>query len=179
MDEIPLPIHPPPLPTVADGEFHHVDPNAIQAWRIGLAIRLLVLIVVAFVAVAVLFVRPGIIALSPLTFGGWAVITLILGIYSWLWPVLSYRHLYYCLKEDSVIIRKGVLWKMETIVPKSRIQHTDISQGPLERACGISSLIIHTAGTQFALVPLSGIHEELAPRLRNHLLQRRENDDTL
>jgi len=179
MDEIPPPINPPPLPSLADGEFHHVDPNAIQAWRIGLAIKLLMMIVVAFVAVAILFVRPGIISLSPVTLGGWAVMMLVVAGYSWIWPAISYRHLFYCLTEDSVIIRKGVFWKMETIVPKSRIQHTDIAQGPVERAFGISSLIIHTAGTQFALVPLSGINQDLAPRLRNHLLESRDNDSTL
>lgn len=106
----------------------------------------------------------------------WALLLPGLGIYAWLWPPIAYRHMAYCLKEDCLIYRRGVFWKMETLVPKSRIQHSDIGQGPVQRAYEVSSLVIHTAGTRFALVTINGLSQNLAPRLRDHLLDRSEND---
>lgn len=180
MEEISPQSKPPPLPTLADGEFHHVDQNAISVGRIGMTITSLVVIVAGLVALPFVALGPGV-AWVP-RWGAvsvWVALFPILGTYSWVWPAVSYRHTFYCLKEDCLIIRQGVIWKTETVVPKSRIQHTDIAQGPLQRAYEISDLMIHTAGTRFALVPLSGLSEKLAPQLRNHLLDRRDDDNTL
>jgi uncharacterized protein len=171
---------PPPLPTLADGKFHHVDPHAVPVGRIGMTITSLVLIGMAFVVLPFIVFRPDLLPGTRLAVWlGWGALFPLLGLYSWVWPKVSYLHTFYCLKEDCIIIRKGVFWKMETVVPKSRIQHIDVSQGPLQRSYAISDLIIHTAGTRFALVPLGGLSEAIAPQLRKHLLDRRDDDNTL
>lgn len=161
----------------ADGKFHHFDPNAIPVGRIGMAISSLIFIAVALVGILflVLIGRIGwTVTLAIL--GVWVALFPALGIYSWVWPAISYRHAHYCLKEDCIVVRRGVFWKTETLVPKSRIQHTDIVQGPLQRSYEISDLVIHTAGTRFALVPVSSLPQETAPRLRNFLLDRTDDD---
>lgn len=170
----------PSLPTLADGTFRHVDPNAIPVGRIRMTITSLVLLAIAFVVLPFFAFGAGMTWTDTLVaFAAWLALFPVLAIYSWFWPAVSYRHTSYCLDEDCLIIRKGVFWKTETVVPKSRIQHTDISQGPLQRSYRISDLIVHTAGTRFALVPLGGLPQDLAPQLRNHLLDRRDDDNTL
>ena len=44
-----------------------------------------------------------------------------------------------------------------TNVPRSRVQHTDVSQGPLERNHGLGTLVVYTAGTDHAKVELGGL----------------------
>lgn len=170
---------PPPLPSIADGKFHHVDPNLIPVGRISMSIGSFVLIMIGFFGLVFFLLGSGV---GPtgrwIGFALWFLLFPVLGVYSWVWPAISYRRLFYCLKEDCLIIRRGVFWKSETMVPKTRIQHTDISQGPLQRGYGISELVIHTAGTRFALVTLSGLSQDVAPRVRNHLLDRTNHDDS-
>ena len=61
-------------------------------------------------------------------------------------------------------------WQTITNVPRSRVQHTDVSQGPIERRYGLGTLIVYTAGTDHSRVTLSGLDFTLAQRLRTHLL---------
>jgi membrane protein YdbS with pleckstrin-like domain len=61
-------------------------------------------------------------------------------------------------------------------VPRSRVQHTDVSQGPLERRYGLGTLVIYTAGTSHSRVNLEGLDHEVARRIRAHLLPKDEGD---
>jgi uncharacterized protein len=174
------PMQPPPLPVLAAGEFRHVDPNLIWVDRIAAAGRSLVLIGFAFAGMMIVTLNPDIApGLRRATVIAWGALFPLLGARAWFWPPIRYRHLFYCLKPDCLVIRRGVFWKMETVVPKSRIQHVDIVQGPLQRGYQISDLILHTAGTRYALVPLGGLTQSLAPLLRNDLLDQRDDDHTL
>ena len=63
-----------------------------------------------------------------------------------------------------------------TNVPRSRVQHTDVSQGPLERRYGVGTLVIHTAGTDDAVVTQRGLTHGTALAIRDHLLPREGPD---
>jgi membrane protein YdbS with pleckstrin-like domain len=67
---------------------------------------------------------------------------------TWRWPALEHRHTGYRVDQDGIEIRKGVFWRSVANVPRSRIQHTDVSQGPLERNFELSTLHVYTAGTE-------------------------------
>jgi hypothetical protein len=86
------------------------------------------------------------------------------------WPAVSYRHTSYRVDDRALEIRRGVFWRKVITVPRSRVQHTDVSQGPLERAYGLGTLIVYTAGTEHAKVPLAGLSHPTALTLREHLL---------
>jgi membrane protein YdbS with pleckstrin-like domain len=113
-------------------------------------------------------------------FGGpWRIVTgvaLTIGIGGFLvwmtvrWPEISYRHTFYRVDPHGIEIRRGVLWRRTISVPKSRVQHTDVSQGPLQRRYGLGTLVIYTAGTDHAKVELSGLSHARAMRIRDHLL---------
>ena len=71
--------------------------------------------------------------------------------------------------EDELHIRSGMLFRRLTVVPFGRVQHIDIAQGPIERSHGLATLILHTAGTRGASVPLPGLARDLAERMRDRI----------
>ena len=86
------------------------------------------------------------------------------------WPAVRYRHTRYRLDAHGVTIRRGVVWRTVTSVPTSRVQHTDVSRGPVERYFDLATLVIHTAGTRDASVALSGLGHRAALALRDRLI---------
>jgi membrane protein YdbS with pleckstrin-like domain len=92
------------------------------------------------------------------------------------WPALDYAHAGYQLDDDGLKLRRGVLWQIVTHVPRSRVQHTDVSQGPLERRYGLGTLVVYTAGTSHARVALPGLAHEVARALRDELRAERADD---
>lgn len=88
-----------------------------------------------------------------------------------------FRYTRWLLDADGFGLQRGRMWRAETRVPASRVQHLDIRRGPLERMFGLSTLLIHTAGTRQHAVGLSGLEAGDAERLRDHLARRVEHDD--
>ena len=130
------------------------------------------LVVVAAVARWSTLATPGVVAVAV----GWLVVTIALAWLAHRWPELEFRHTTYVVGADAMDIQAGVLWRHATLVPRSRVQHTDVTQGPLERRHGLATLVIHTAGTEHARVSLAGLSHETALALRDHLLPRGEAD---
>jgi membrane protein YdbS with pleckstrin-like domain len=81
------------------------------------------------------------------------------------------------LDRDGYALRRGRLWRQDTFVPGSRVQHLDIRHGPVERRFGLSTLVIHTAGTRNSAVATAGLDAEDAERLRDHLARWIGTDD--
>jgi len=78
---------------------------------------------------------------------------------------------------DGVLIRRGVWWRAEIFVPRARIQHTEVNQGPLDRRWDMASLSLHTAGTRLEHIVLPGLPRTVAEHLRDTLLDRRPHVD--
>jgi uncharacterized protein len=91
---------------------------------------------------------------------------------------LRYAALYSAANlADGVLIRRGVWWRAEVFVPRARIQHTEINQGPLDRRWGMASLSIHTAGTRLENITVPGVPRDIAVVLRDTLLDRKAHVD--
>jgi membrane protein YdbS with pleckstrin-like domain len=162
---------PPATSPIADGRVHRLDPQVVTAERLGGWITTGVLGVPIAVGTALLTL----VAALP----GWVDVLLAtvalaaLGLLVWLahgWPAVSYRHRSWRLDDDGIEIRRGVVWRRVISIPRSRVQHTDVAQGPIERSLGLSHLVIHTAGTTGASVTLEGLDRTTAVRIRDHLV---------
>ena len=168
----------PPVPTIADGVERRLDPRSVALERIARAIFTAVLAALSFVGLIVLAlsISPtrGVVALL---LAGWACLMAAFAALAWFWPPLNYRHTSYRLDADGIRIRRGVVWRSVTSVPQARVQHTDVSQGPLERSFELATLVIHTAGTQNASVSLGGLRHGDALRIRDHLIDVDGRDD--
>ena len=86
------------------------------------------------------------------------------------WPYIDYRHWRYRIDTDGIEIWSGVYWRERTTVPRSRVQHIDVSQGPLERSYGLATLSVYTAGTAYSKLDLPGLDHADALALRDALL---------
>lgn len=86
------------------------------------------------------------------------------------WPKRTYRHTSYLVDDQGIEIRRGVFWRVMINVPRSRVQHIDVSQGPIERRYGLGTLVIYTAGTDHSKVELEGLEHGRARRIRDFLL---------
>ena len=83
--------------------------------------------------------------------------------------LLLYRSWTYEVREDSLFLDRGVITRVRTIVPYVRVQHIDTSRGPIERAMGLSSLVVYTAGSRGADVTIPGIRPWEADDLQTRL----------
>ena len=90
-----------------------------------------------------------------------------------------HRRIGWKLDQDGFATRRGGLWRNETLVPVSRVQHLDLERGPLERQLGLATLVVHTAGTRMAAVKLPLLALEDAQALRALLAGEVETDDAL
>jgi membrane protein YdbS with pleckstrin-like domain len=84
-------------------------------------------------------------------------------------PSRRYRAWGYREEEDELHIRSGLWIRFRTVVPFGRVQHIDIASGPIERRFGLATLILHTAGTRGAAVPLPGLPHDEAERMRDRI----------
>lgn len=109
----------------------------------------------------------------------WAGLVLLLIWSAWSWPAIEHRHASYRVDRQGLEIRRGVFWRKVIDVPRSRVQHTDVSQGPLERGYGLGTLVVYTAGTAHAKVELPGLDHSQALAIRDHLLPGQPTDDAL
>lgn len=84
-------------------------------------------------------------------------------------PRRRYRRWGYKEGEDELEIRRGMVMRVRTIIPFGRVQHIDVAQGPIQRPFGLATLILHTAGTQGAAVPLPGLLQADAEAMRDRI----------
>ena len=159
---------------VADGVRRQLDPAWITARRLSGLFVVLILagsFGIAAVALGIAF------ELLFLTLGIWAFLSLLLMVTIWVWPSLAWKYAAYAVSPRGLRLRRGVIFRSIASVPKSRVQHTDVSQGPIQRHFGIATLTVHTAGTQYAAVPVPGLPRETAVAIRNFLIDDDEEDD--
>lgn len=91
-------------------------------------------------------------------------------------PVRRYRAWAWREDEEELHVRHGLVVRTHTIVPFGRVQHIDVAQGPIERSVDLSTLILHTAGTRGASVPLPGLKRENAEAMRDRIRARIRQD---
>ncbi|TGG95018.1 PH domain-containing protein [Natronospirillum operosum] len=87
-----------------------------------------------------------------------------------IWVPRRYRYTGYVVREQDLHLRTGALWRRTTSVTYSRIQHLEVSQGPLERWLGIARLLVYTAGGSSHDLAIPGLARDRADQLRQHLL---------
>ncbi|WP_194762709.1 PH domain-containing protein [Microbacterium sp. UFMG61] len=76
----------------------------------------------------------------------------------------------YMLRSDDIVFRKGILWQRMIAVPYGRMQLVDITQGPLDRAFGVSQLKMVTAAATTG-VQIPGLTQAASEALRDTLIE--------
>lgn len=149
------------LPAEDEGVLRKLDPNYAHMMRVQTTLTAIPFLMAALVTELVLrdkaLLPPGLIAGTVLVIA----ILFILRI-----PQRRYGARGYQIGADRLRVVRGLMFRSDTVVPFGRVQHIDVTQGPLERFFGIATLTVHTAGNHNASVSLPGLGEELAREMR-------------
>jgi uncharacterized protein len=125
------------------------------------------LVLVAVVALAVLV--PGtrtvvaLVAVAVVALAGWGWWFAALTVAAWGWVE----------REEDLVVTRGRLWRRLDVVPYGRMQLVDVTDGPLQRAFGVTTIRLHTASPS-SRAYLPGLPPADAARLREQLTERGE-----
>ena len=152
---------------------HSLDPRVVHLWRLQGLTRLATFwLPVCLVAAGWLGFRFGLSAAAAAA----VPIALLLAGSALVWPSLAWRRFRYGVREDDLLVESGVLFRHTVSIPLDRIQHVDTRQGPIERAFGLSRLVVYTAAGMSADGSIPGLDEAHADALRDTLVRRRGDD---
>lgn len=133
----------------------------VLRWR-G-AVKALILLAVAGIGELILAdqgLSNGLAAVPALAIGAWL---------TFIAPARRFAHWGFALDDRELQVAHGWLMRVHTVVPIGRVQHIDLSQGPIERACGVATVVLHTAGTDHSRVAVPGLSRETAEGVRDRI----------
>ena len=73
------------------------------------------------------------------------------------------------LREFDVAYRSGLFWRKTVIVAFNRVQHVEVSSGPLQRKFGLASVKFFTAGGSSVDLRVDGLTAERAEQIRTFI----------
>jgi membrane protein YdbS with pleckstrin-like domain len=82
-------------------------------------------------------------------------------------PQRKFRRLSYRLTDRMLQSVHGWMFRIDTMVPFVRVQHLDVTRGPLDKVFGTASLVVHTAGTHNSVVCVHGLAPDRAAEIRD------------
>jgi len=97
--------------------------------------------------------------------GVWAALFALSVFLAWKrWEVAGYA-----MREHDIIHKHGVLFRTVTTIPFNRMQHCEISRGPVENAFGLATLRVFTAGGSSSDLSIEGLLVEDAQRVKEFI----------
>lgn len=144
-----------------DGALTKLHPNYAHALRVQTGLMAIPFLIGALVLEGIM--RENALLPSGIIAGPVLLIALALIIRV---PARRYNARGYQISADRLRVVRGLMFRVDTVVPFGRVQHIDVDQGPLDRFFGIATLTLHTAGNHNASVALPGLGEELAREMR-------------
>jgi len=76
------------------------------------------------------------------------------------------------LREHDMAYRSGLWWQKTVMLAYDRVQHVEVSSGPLQRKYGLASLKFFTAGGSSVDLKVDGLSRERAEQIRAYILER-------
>lgn len=106
---------------------------------------------------------------------GWAVVAVVavVGVLRLVLAARRVRAIGWVLREDDLVVRRGILFSRLVAVPYGRMQLIDVNRGPVARLLGLAELRLVTAAAS-SDVTLPGLPEREAAELRDALVARAE-----
>ncbi|WP_100641813.1 PH domain-containing protein [Alteromonas facilis] len=156
-----------PPPPLASVQTLSKQPLSTMYAKVRLSIKV-VNIGIVLSLLGILFIQPWItldtrvITLLPIV----AIIIATAGCVFSLLGWLSDRTKYYAVREHDIHFGGGLWVKRLTSQPFGRVQHVEVSQGPIERLAGLSKLHVYSAGSGFQSFIIPGLPEQAAQTLR-------------
>lgn len=94
------------------------------------------------------------------------IVMLILAFFCYVFPAMFYNRYSYAYNDKRIVIRKGVIFKYEIIIPVCQIQDLHLLQGPLMQLMKLQSIEISTAGSNYTI---NGLQYDVAKKMVDDL----------
>lgn len=98
-------------------------------------------------------------------------VPMIILILTWIFVTLGYKRRGFALRTHDFVVQSGVILHQTTVIALERIQHVTVTQGPVDRLFGLSSLQVFTAGGSSSDVVVPGLPTQRAEELRDALIK--------
>lgn len=163
----------PELPRTGDIEFMELDRRYA---RLNLASVVGVESLLLAVGLVFLIAEPEI-RMFISTGRGPLIATLILALLTWIdiYTWLSARIIRYALRQHDLVVRTGLFWRSETIQPLRRVQHVELTRGPLDKRYGLANIKLFSAGTGQSTFVVPGLMLDQAEKIRTYILDYQES----
>lgn len=80
----------------------------------------------------------------------------------------------FALRQHDIAYRSGLYWQKTVLLPFNRVQHAEVSSGPLQRKFGLASLKFFTAGGSGVDLRIDGLTSERAEQVRTFIMEKRD-----
>ena len=131
---------------------------------------------VVFIAIIIIFFVADVVDVNWVKYvvlGG----ALVLAALSYTFLFLEFKRMMYALREHDIIYSSGYVWREKTVVPFSRIQHVEVTEGPIDRLFDLSKLKIYTAGGSSSDLSIPGLLPNQAESIKHFILNRNRMRD--
>lgn len=155
------------LPSIETATYQRLAKNYVTVRYISNTIFFIVLLM----GIAVLY-RETRITSFPILWYGVLAFWVFLLITSFFLIKKGYELQGYVLRDHDILHRKGVLVKSLTTIPFNRVQHCEISQGPIQRIFDLYTLEIFTAGGGKSDLSIPGLEDATAQRIKEFILKK-------
>jgi len=157
-------VYPRDIPTIATIEFSKLQPS----YRNVSIIATLIFFGIATAVLIFLWSMDIEFVVNYITYLGLAIAVLCSFIL--IIVILEFERKSYALREKDIMYNEGIVWHTSTVIPFNRVQHCEISQGPIERMFGLSELKVFTAGGASSDMSIPGLEPETAERLKEYIV---------
>ena len=147
--------------------------------RTLLTANIIWLLVFFSLAIGILLFLQYVIQLEWLqNYGHW----ILLGLVSLLSISLAYTYfafykMSYAIREKDIIYNSGLFWRSSIAIPFNRVQHCEVSIGPIDRIFGLSELKIFTAGGSSSDLKIVGLTPDTSNRLKDFIVTKTGIDE--
>lgn len=142
-------------------DIHPVEPGYRQSLRLRALLLWGVLLIAAMAADRLFLSDTPLALIAPILVAVLAAVAVLIV------PQRVYRRLGFAIDGRMLRVMRGWLFHTDTIVPFVRVQHIDVTSGPIDKMFGIANLVVHTAGTHNSIVVLPGLSPDTASAIRD------------
>lgn len=155
--------------SAAGGGWQRLSPAVRVVWLgQALVIAVVVILLAAWIDYAVLAARGAWPLPAGALFGTAGVLALAL---AWWVPQAAYRRWRFALRPDAIVLERGLLRRVHTSVPRSRLRRVDVVSGPLARRAGLATVRLVTDERDPRDPRIPGLVTARADALRDALLR--------
>jgi len=160
------------LPSLATLEYSPLEKNLLKADLILTAVIFLVGIIV------LLFLQYYIKLEWLLSYGNWVLLGLLsVMVISLVFTYFAFFKKSYAIREKDIVYNSGLFWRSSIAIPFNRVQHCEVSIGPIDRMFDLSELKIFTAGGSSSDLAIEGLRPDTSSRLKDFIVNKTGIDE--